>query len=512
MRLPGRRGPKAPSRLAKPPVALGVIGAVVLLVGSYFIFAKRLPFVEGYRIQAVFQSSNGLRAGSPVRIAGVEVGKVVAMEPGPGSTRIVEMELSDRGRPVHEGATLRIRPRLFLEGGFYVELSPGSPQAPELDDGATIPLGATATPVQFDQILGTFTLPTRQSLKTLVTELDAALDEGGAQAAVRAAGPLAPALRDTAVLTEAARGTEDEDVSRLVTGAAKATKALGDRREELSGLVSGLAATTGALAAESSALGEGLRELAGVVRTAPASLRAIDRALPATEALLDELRPGLRRAPQVLRGTERLLAQLQAASGARELPALLTAARPLVAELPSLAERLTALFPLVTPVTDCVRDRALPVLEAKLDDGDLSTGRPVWQNLVSAATGLTGSGASFDANGFWVRYLVGLGEQTVSTGVVPGLGALTGGADRPVLGSRPTPLPAGRLPAFRPDARCTDQPAPDLRARTGGGTPMRTRATTERRRPRPSAARLQRLIAPKALRRTLRGLAGEDSR
>ena len=74
---------------------------------------------------------------------------------GPGHTTAVKMEIDGSGRPVKSDATLKIRPRLFLEGGFYVDLKPGSPSAPELKDGGTIPLPQTAVPVQFNQVLNT---------------------------------------------------------------------------------------------------------------------------------------------------------------------------------------------------------------------------------------------------------------------------------------------------------------------------------------------------------------------
>ena len=63
------------------------------------------------------------------------------------------MGIRTRALPVHEDATLKVRPRLFLEGNFFVDLHPGTPSAPKLDDGGTIPLSQTATPVQLDQVL-----------------------------------------------------------------------------------------------------------------------------------------------------------------------------------------------------------------------------------------------------------------------------------------------------------------------------------------------------------------------
>ena len=126
-------------------VGLAVLAAVAVAV--YLAFGGPLPFSHTYTVDAVVQSANELHGGSPVRIAGVNVGKVTKVRPGPGTTAIVEMAIDDAGRPIHRDATLKIRPRLFLEGNFYVDLKAGSRSAPELRDGGTIPLAQTATPL-----------------------------------------------------------------------------------------------------------------------------------------------------------------------------------------------------------------------------------------------------------------------------------------------------------------------------------------------------------------------------
>ena len=49
-------------------------------VGSYLGFTKAIPF-RPYEIKAAFASPTTSSPGSPVRIAGVEVGKVKSVEP-----------------------------------------------------------------------------------------------------------------------------------------------------------------------------------------------------------------------------------------------------------------------------------------------------------------------------------------------------------------------------------------------------------------------------------------------
>ena len=159
------------------------------------------------------QSANELHGGSPVRIAGVNVGKVTKVKPGPGTTAIVEMAIDDGGRPIHRDATLKIRPRLFLEGNFYVDLKPGSPSAPELRDGGTIPLANTATPVQLDQVLSALNKRhARQPANARRAGWAARSRTAGPRRSTRRSRPAVPAYKGAAVLAQSARGTQPGDL------------------------------------------------------------------------------------------------------------------------------------------------------------------------------------------------------------------------------------------------------------------------------------------------------------
>jgi phospholipid/cholesterol/gamma-HCH transport system substrate-binding protein len=448
--------------------ALGVIGIVGLSLVVYFSFAKRVPFVEGYRLDGVFSNTSQLRKGSPVRIAGVDVGKVVKIKKGAGATAEIEMEFKDAGLPIHEDATLRVRPRLFLEGGFYIEMRPGSPSAPELPDRGTIPLGQTSVPVQFDQVLTSLDRPTRESLRRTVTNLAEGTDKGAAKAFGDAAKPFTPALRDTAQIARAARGIERHDLSELVSSLSTITGTLAANDQQLGEMVGALSTTSGALAAESTNVRGGIREADQLARTAIPQLQRINAGLPSLERFAKALRPSLPQTPATLRHVSALLTQVRPLVGQAELPSLLTSLRPTVNRLPTLSTRLKTLFPLVTPVSDCLRDRALPTLKTKIDDGAHSTNRPVWQDLLHAAVGLSGASSSFDANGPSVRYLAAAGDSTIATGSLPGIGQLVGLGPQ-IQGSSPRWLGNGRLTPFRPDVACRDATPVNLQSRTPFG-------------------------------------------
>ena len=448
---------------------LGVIGVILIGILVYFIFTKRIPFVHGYRLKANFTSSNQLVPGfSPVRIAGVTVGKVTGVSDGPGDLTQVEMELKDTALPLHSDARVRIRPRLFLEGGFYVELRPGSPSAPVLDDGSVLPEQQTATPVQLHQILAVFEQDTLGDLKSIVKELDTGLANGGAEGLGRAVVAFGPVLRDTAIFTEAARGTRPHDVSEGIAATSRITQALASREADLRGLVRNLNVTTTALASRDAELAASIQQIDALIREAPATLESLERAEPSAIRLIDALRPSLQVAPPILDDTAATLAQLRGLTSPAELPALLDALAPTLRGLPELQDRLNVLFELVTPVMDCLRERGVPVLKAQIPDGELSTGLPVWQELPQAGVGVVSFAQNWDGNGYTSRYLNGAGEQSFATGIVPGLGQLVGTIEEPIAGSRPVYLGPGLTPPHRPDAPCMEQERVDLSQRTSG--------------------------------------------
>ena len=58
----------------------GVLTLVVIVVAAYFGFTKANPFANPYELSAVVTDAQNLKRGAPVRIAGVEVGKVTKIE------------------------------------------------------------------------------------------------------------------------------------------------------------------------------------------------------------------------------------------------------------------------------------------------------------------------------------------------------------------------------------------------------------------------------------------------
>src|ERR671936_676637 len=150
----------------------GTLTILVLVVAVYLAFTKSLPWQQPFEFSAVFETGNNLRLDSPVRIAGVNVGEVTKVKRAKDSDLVkVTMTLKDEGQPIHKDATAMIRSRIFLEGNFFVDLHPGTPGAPLVHDGDTLPVTQTATPVQLDQLLTALQTNDRQYLQDLLKGL-----------------------------------------------------------------------------------------------------------------------------------------------------------------------------------------------------------------------------------------------------------------------------------------------------------------------------------------------------
>jgi virulence factor Mce-like protein len=447
-------------------VPVGVLAMLAIVLATYIAFGGKLPWQDDHEIRAVVRSANELQSRSPVRIAGVEVGKVKKVERGPGSTAIVTMAIRENGLPIYEDAQLKIRPRLFLEGNFFVELQPGTPGARKLPEGGTIPLSQTANPVQLDQVLGTLRAGTRADLQRFLHGLAQGLDEGGGEALHRTVPFIEPAMLRAAVTAQALQGQRHGDLSGAIADGERTMGALASRRRDLPVLVRALNRTLTTLAERRRALGETVVGLDRLVGTAPAAFAEMNRLFPVARATVTEARPGIRAAPTTLRLALPVLDQAGRLIAPAELPALLDQLDPALRVVSSLEPPVRSLLAKLRPVTECVRLNALPTLKTPVVDPPLTTGQPPYRELLDGWVGLASGSQNFDGNGPAVRYHAGFGDNMITTGSVPSAGEpLVGLTSEPILGSRPRYT--GVQPPFRPDVPCISQQPPDLTAETG---------------------------------------------
>jgi phospholipid/cholesterol/gamma-HCH transport system substrate-binding protein len=452
---------RAPKRL-KPNNNVGValLALAILVPLLYLGFTKSIPFKPQYEIKAAFESSNNLKPGSPVRIAGVEVGRVTKVEPaeqGGREAAMVTMTVGKSGRPIHEDARAKIRPRIFLEGNFFVDLEPGTPTAPEIADNGTIPINQTAVPVQFDQLLTSLQSDTREDLKTLLDEYGKALDKGGAEAFNRSIPYWKGAYRDTAIANEAMLGETEHDLSGYIENAGATAAALDRNPAQLKSLITDFNVTAAALAREQGNLRTAIAELPRTLDAAMPALDALNASFPPLRAFTADIRPGVQSSEAALDASIPLVRELRGLVSENELRGLAADLRPAIPALARLSRESIPLAEQNRRLASCQNEVVLPWAHDKVEDEQFPAEVPVYSEAPKAFPGLAGESRAGDANGQWFRVLAAGGTNLVQ--LAPGTFGTT---TNPILGANP-PKPEKR-PPLDSEQPCENQETPDLRS------------------------------------------------
>ena len=446
----------------------GLIVIAVLALGVYFAFTKANPFSNPYEMHAMFRDANSIKPRSPVRIAGVDVGTVTKIEPvesGADAARVT-MEIKDKGLPIHEDAELKIRPRIFLEGNFFVDVRPGSPSADEIEDGGTVPVTQTDSPVQIGEVLNALQRDTRNDLQVFLREYSKALSGKGARGFNESIQFWEPAYRDSAIASEATLGQDPErDLQRVLEGQARTFGALNANESALRGVVSNLNTTTGALAREDAALEASVPELRDTLRRAMPALAALNDSLPPLRAFARDALPGVRSSAPTLEAGVPFIEQLSALMGPTELRG---AVETLSDEIPALVDLTEKSIPLLAEsraLSACTVNVLVPFSKQRVPNPDEPANDDQETSLQFG------------------RGFVGLsGESRLSDGTNQFFHA---GLVMPGTSVRPGPPPDGgdTPPPHRPDVPCETQELPDLHAPGGPATnfPVTARATSGRR-------------------------------
>src|SRR3954451_20385207 len=347
------------------PFKAGLIAVVLLALLSFFGFTKSNPFATPYELHAVFDNVNNLKPNSPVRIAGVDVGKVKKVEPvtkGDGAARVT-MEIKKKGLPIHKDATVKVRTRIFLEGNFFVDLSPGSPSTPDMPDGGTIPIQHTAAPVQFGQLLTALQSDTRDDLKVFLKEYSKGLSGKGARGFNQSIRYWEPAYRNSALANDATLGQEaTRDLQRVLRGQQRTFAALNADEDALRGLVTNFNTTAEAFAVQDQALSASIPALRDTLRDAQPALASLNNALPSLRAFAVDALPGAKSSGPTLDAGIPFIRQARLLVRPSELQGL---ARELRRQPPNLVRLNTTSVPVLTEtraLSACTNNVLIPFI------------------------------------------------------------------------------------------------------------------------------------------------------
>jgi virulence factor Mce-like protein len=476
--------PKLQIRRHKPRVSnlqAAILGLVGVVIVCYLVFGGGLPFGSSpYVLKAVFTSNTDLHIPSPVRIAGVQVGEVTGVQRINGSPTagIVVMQIDPSGLPIHSDATVAIRSRIFLEGNFYVDLHPGTPEAPILASGSTLPAANTSGPVQLDRILSSLDSSARANLQKLVQGFGSSLNtpgrdgRTGAQGLNDALDYSANAFEASAIVNQALLGERPSDLTGAVRGESQVFRGLAASGAQLPGLVSSFDATMAALAAHQQDLSAAVASLPGVLRATLGADSALQASFAPTDSFARALLPSIRQLGSTIAVTLPWLQQATKLNSQSELGGLLKDLGPAVGSTAVAVRSTTTLINGSAELSKCFSNVLVPTGNQKITvDSSPPQGLDVYQQLFQSAVGLTGATQNLDGNGRYVRATVGGGATQITTSTLPGAGALYGNAVLPVLGTFPSFPSSGKAPTLRSNVPCYTQTAPDLNSSTQGQGP-----------------------------------------
>ncbi|MET9199946.1 MCE family protein [Gordonia sp. NPDC003585] len=124
---------------------LAALLAVAVVVVGFTVFTRATTNT----FTAYFPSVTSLYSGDPVRVLGVNVGKVTEITPRRGDVKVVLQV--DKNVDIPNDAKAVIVAQSLVSGRF-VQLTPVYSQGAAMSDGATIPMERTAVPMEWDDI------------------------------------------------------------------------------------------------------------------------------------------------------------------------------------------------------------------------------------------------------------------------------------------------------------------------------------------------------------------------
>jgi ABC-type transporter Mla subunit MlaD len=470
--------------------AAGILGVLVIVIISYLVFGGSLPFSgTGFQLKAVFTTQTQLHIPSEVRSAGVKVGEVVSVQRIAGSSQdaVVTMDIQNNGLPIHADATVNVRPRIFLEGNFYVDLKPGTPSAPALSSGSTLSAPQTSGPVQLDRVLASLTSDSRANLQTLLQGIgsslnvpatpaqDATQDPSvrgltGGQALNLSLKYSVDAFRASAMVNQALLGIQPHDLAGVVKGNEQVFSALAASGQQLPAFVDSFNTTMAALASRQDQLSQTIALLPPWLQATDRLLGPLNASFPPTKQFAAALIPGIKQLDPTIGTALPWLQQSIDLVSTKYLGGLLKDLTPAVQNTSASLTATQALLKQGNLFAQCFTHNILPAGNQVIQDPPGgSTGLQVYREFFQSAVGLAGSAGNFDGNGRYMRASAGGGSIQFQTSSIRGAGPLFGNAVLQPLGTRPA-YP-GKAPPVVENVPCHKNAVPNLNKVTTGGGP-----------------------------------------
>ena len=331
-------------------IAMAVLFTLASGIALYILQNQRMrfPIIEPkpFELKAEFSTGQAITPGQgqTVRVAGVRIGDIAKSELVNGRA-IVTLHVDKKYNDlVRTNARALLRPKTGLKD-MFIELDPGTKDAPLAKEGFVLPVANTYPDVNPDEILAGLDSDTRSYIRLLLNGAGTGLKGRGADLR-EVLRRFEPTYRDLAAVQGEVK-TRRVELRRLVNSLQRLNTELGRKDDELAQLVGASSRVFRAIASERSNVSLTVRRLPPTLRTATSTLRRV-------EDLAVELGPTTRRMTPVVRKLRlanretRPFALDAAPRIRRDIRPFVREARPLVVNLAPAASKLAEATPSLT--------------------------------------------------------------------------------------------------------------------------------------------------------------------
>jgi phospholipid/cholesterol/gamma-HCH transport system substrate-binding protein len=275
-----------------------IIGLAVIAAGVsiYILGNERLRFPwqgSPVALRAEFSTAQAVTPGQgqTVRVSGVRVGDISGVKLENGRA-IVTMSLDPQYKDlVHSDASALLRPKTGLKD-MFVELNPGTRQAPLVKQGSTLPIRNTLPDVNPDEILAALDNDTRDYLKLLI--------QGAGQGLKGRGGDLQevfrrfePTHRDLARVNGLV-AQRHQNLRHLIHSLNTLNGELASKGQDLAQLIDSSSVVFRAFASEEQNVSRSVADLPATLRQTTQTLGKVQRYADVLGPAAEHLRPAIR--------------------------------------------------------------------------------------------------------------------------------------------------------------------------------------------------------------------------
>lgn len=214
-----------------------VVGAAVVSLAMLAVLTAEIANIDlddTYELTAVFDDVTGLFPNDPVKIAGVDVGKVTGIDTEDGRARVTFAVDQDVQLPAATVATIRWRDVLGLRFLYLEPPGDGEPAGERLRDGDEVAVTRDVVDVNrvFDNLGPLVNALDPESINRMVADLDVALGDR--------IGELRGTFDDVAAFTGAVADHSDQ-LGSMVRNVGELSAAVAERDRQIESMLENLA-------------------------------------------------------------------------------------------------------------------------------------------------------------------------------------------------------------------------------------------------------------------------------